>query len=148
MTDDIIISDKKPKTSEEAKQGLGETFSVQAEEGWQGQEIHAKSTPLIDPGTGKAVIIRVFEFSKNPEFKADLSQQEIFNLHWGQIKTLLWSDGLEANKDIEPRVVHKDLKYQIFITCVPRLRHGIRETLLDIPQKLGEMLKNNKKTSR
>lgn len=110
------------QTSEQAIAGLGKSFDVQTDtEGWQGQEITSKSTPLIDPGVGKAVVLRVFSFYKNPEFTAKgLSQQEIFNMHWKQISVLLWGDGLRPREDVQPKVVSEGQTYKIFITCEPR----------------------------
>lgn len=106
---------------------VGEGFGAKTEkEGWYGQDLEVKADPIIDPGTGPTLTIRVFEFSKNPEFKGNLTKQELFNMHWRQISTMLWSDGLVAieEEDFPPKVeVDKDdpLKYKIFVVCKPKM---------------------------
>ena len=132
----------KAKTLEETIKEHGEVkevFGVQAEKAWQGQELQTKpSDPLIDPGQGKPYIIRQFLFGKNPSFKGHKpSNQDIFNMHWRQIRNTLWGDGLVPREDIEPKIVGiKDNKYMIILVCEPRLMTMVAEK----PQTLQDIL--------
>jgi hypothetical protein len=136
---DKIIESLNQTTAEDIKDTnskKGATFGVQTDsEDWYGKEIQAQSTPLMDPGLGKSLVLRCFEFSVNPEFKGVLNKQELFNMHWRQIQAVLWGDGLVPNEDAEPRVILGNKKYKIFILCQPRLRTIINEkaqTIQDI----------------
>ena len=104
---------------------LGEKFeTVGAEHKWIGQEIEATSDPLIDSGTGRPVIIRMFEFAANPEVlkREKPTKQQLFNSHAAQIKSFLWRDGLQPYEAVSPKVTtsKKREKYRIFVTCEPR----------------------------
>lgn len=98
---------------------------------WYGKSIETASDPVIDPGTGKPIIIRQFTFYFNPEALLKIkskkipmpTKQELFNSNWQQMKTMLWSDGLVAieEEDFAPRIVVKKKKYEIFLTCQPRM---------------------------
>lgn len=133
---------KKPHTMKDDNGSLGESFkTVGAEHAWEGQDIEVKSDPLVDSGTGKPVILRVFEFSANPEMlkKMRPTKQELFSGHAMQIKTMLWADGLQPFEGISPTVntSKKREKYRIFVTCEPR--PGI--SVLERPQTLQEITK-------
>jgi hypothetical protein len=113
------------KSSEQIMFEHGQAFGVNTEkEGWYGKEMNVQSSPIIDPGTGKTLTIRVFEFSRNPTWKGTLpAKQDIFNMHWRQIRNILWGDGLVAiqEKEFQPRIEYKGDKYYIFLTCEPRM---------------------------
>lgn len=110
---------------------------------WEGQELEVKSDPLIDPGSGQAVIIRVFEFEGNAETLKRMkpTKQELFNSHIGQIKIMLWGDGLETFEGVEPKIVtsKKSDKYRIAIACKPRMGVSVSET----PQTLQDLIHTN-----
>lgn len=111
-------------------------------EEWIKSDVHTKSAPIDDPGVGKAVILRNFEFSRNPEFKGKITEQEIFNKHWRQISTILWSDGLIPLESVEPRIVFtRNGTYRIFVTCVANSKNLVMET----PETLGKLLNKSKK---
>lgn len=98
---------------------------IEAEGGWEGREIEVKSDPLIDSGTGKKVLIRIFDYSLNPTLKKSQfpkSKQDVFNNHVREIKEILWRDGLAPLEHITPRVQFskKERKYRIFVTCEAR----------------------------
>lgn len=116
-------------------------FTIEDKEKWYGESVEAKSDPIIDPGTGKTLILRWFEFAINPEIKHTPTKQELFNAHWKQISTMLWGDGLVPRQDINPRVeIGKKRgkgKYRIFVLCEPRLGTFVAEK----PQNLQEMIK-------
>lgn len=106
-------------------------------------EFEAKSEPLIDPGTGKPIAIRVFEFKMNPlAAKTGFpDNQTLFNAHAKQISTILWGDGLSPVDNIPPRVIidKERLSYRILVTCEGRL--GV--SFIDKPRNLTEVLKNS-----
>lgn len=91
-----------------------------------GASLETEGTPLIDPGTGKTVSIRVFHFKMEPSRVKSFpvnDKQAIFNSHATQIKTILWGDGLIPIEGISPRVIvdKKKMAYNIFVPCEARL---------------------------
>lgn len=100
----------------------------------------AKSEPLIDPGTGKTVSIRVFTFKMNPARlkQAPPDKQTLFNAHAKQISTILWGDGLIPMEEISPRVIiNKNYgEYQIFVPC--EAKSGV--LFVDKPKNLSQEL--------
>lgn len=121
---------------------LGESFvTTSPGHKWEGQDIEVKSDPLIDSGTGKPVIIRMFQFAANPEIlkKFKPTKQELFNSHATQIKHMLWADGLRPLDGISPSVntSKKREMYRIFVTCEARLGLNIIEK----PKTLQEITK-------
>ena len=104
---------------------------------WYGRDLEVKSGPVIDPAQGRELVIRQFEFSKNPAFTGNLPKQELFNMHWRQIQVTLWGDGLVPFEDIEPRIILGKKRYKIFITCEPRLRTFIEEKPLNLKDIIG-----------
>lgn len=111
-------------------------------EGYEyGSDLQTEGVPVMDPGVGKTISIRVFDFKMDP-LKAknfNVDQQTLFNTHASQIKTILWADGLIPMEQASPRVViHKKKKmYQILIACEPRLH----QTIIEKPQSLTKLLK-------
>lgn len=123
---------------------LGESFvTTNPGHKWEGQEIEVRSDPLIDSGTGKPVIIRMFQFAANPEIlkKMKPSKQELFNSHALQIKHMLWADGLMPLDGISPTVntSKKREMYRIFVTC--EARPGV--VIAEKPKSLQEITQNN-----
>lgn len=104
--------------------------SFKGEEGdWHNREIQSDTVPMFDSGTGRTYIIREFDFAIDPkvakelrEKKIKIDKQQLFNSHWGQIRALLWGDGLVANQDYPPKVIVGRKKYRIFILCEPKFR--------------------------
>lgn len=105
-----------------------------------GADLQTEGAPLIDPGTGKTVSIRVFQFKMNPEkiksFPND--KQAIFNSHAKQIATILWGDGLMPLDGVSPRVIidRKKALYNIFVPCEARMN----VMWIDKPKNLSEEL--------
>ncbi len=101
--------------------------------------LETPSIRLEDPGIGKTVLIRAFDFKINPNIKEiPLTKQEIFNHHARQIQTILWADGLKPLEDIAPRVIlnEKDGFYHIFVSCEAKLS----TVFADTPRPLNQQL--------
>ena len=83
-------------------------------------ELSTDKVPLIDPGGGEIVSIRVFTFKMNPERQHFPGKQALFNTHARQIETILWGDGLRPLESNPPRVIINNKKgiYQIFVPCL------------------------------
>lgn len=117
--------------------------TTDGKDGWLGQELQVNSDPLIDLQTGDNVLLRVFDFGANPEnLKRDKpTKQQLFDSHVKQIMTMLWSDGLEPAKEINPliQISKKKEKYRILMWC--RAKSGV--AWADTPQSLQEITKNN-----
>jgi len=113
-------------------------------EDWFGQTLETPSTPMIDPGDGRAMMLECFEFAMKPNFLIP-TKQMLFDSHWPQIRQLLWSKGLEANEDVQPRVVISKTRYRIFILCEVkggRVREG---KMKDKAKNLNEILTGKEK---
>lgn len=120
---------------------INEQFTTtDGKHGWLGQELEAQSDPLIDSGTGKAIVMRFFEFEANPVTfkKLNPSNQELFNSHAQQIKLFLWKDGLEPYEAIEPRIIRDKKGYKIMVTCTPKAGVALNDktfTLQELAKK-------------
>lgn len=113
-----------------------------------GASLQTEGTPLIDPGKGKTVSIRVFHFKMDPAKVKDfpIDKQEVFNAHATQIKHILWGDGLIPLEGVSPRVrINKRMKYyNIFVPCEARL--GV--SWIEKPKNLTELLAKGKLESK
>jgi|SRR3990167_1949890 len=110
-------------------------------EGYEyGSQLSTEGMPLIDPGIGKTISIRVFQFKMNPTKRRDfpMDRQLIFNAHAKQISTILWGDGLIPLETNAPRVIIDKKKgfYQIFVPC--EAKRGVM--FMDKPKNLTEEL--------
>ena len=86
----------------------------------------------------KKIFKRKAKFAFCAGFQIPTAKQELFNMHWRQIRVMLWGDGLVPNEDAEPRIVIDKDKYRIFILCQPRLNTFVADklkTLQDIFKK-------------
>lgn len=109
-----------------------------------GANLSAEGVPLIDPGTGKTISIRVFIFKIDPKKIRNfpIDKQLLFNSHAKQISTILWGDGLIPFDGALPRVIInlKDGFYQIFVPC--EARRGVM--FMDKAKNLSEELAKGK----
>jgi hypothetical protein len=105
---------------------------------WYGASLEAPRTPLIDPASGKPLVIRSFDFRMSPELKQLPSKQELFSAHAKQIMSLLWGDGLRPFEGASPRVAidRKRRTYKIVVVAEPRLN----TTVIETPQSLSTLL--------
>ena len=95
---------------------------------WTEQELATKAgQPLVDSGTGKSLLIRVFDFKYDPRTKledrqrAKMNKQEFFNMHAKYIMNFLWKDGLRIREDHDPKLIFVKGGYRIAILCEARL---------------------------
>lgn len=117
-------------------------------ENWDAFKIATDGVPMVDAGTGRALILRTFEFKIDykklkvlEEKGITIDKQQIFNSHWPQIKSTIWGDGLVASTDVDPRVVIGKTRYRIFILCEPKM--GVM--LVDRPTNLQTVFKKKAK---
>lgn len=114
-----------------------------------GADLNTTGVPLIDPGTGKTVSIRTFQFKMNPDPKVKRNfpdKQTLFNAHAKQITTILWGDGLRPLEEFAPRVII-DIKkgfYKIFVPCEARLN----TLFVESPKNLTKELVKERKLDR
>lgn len=116
---------QKVHTMKDDKGSIGESFkTTDGKHAWEGQELSVTSDPMEDRDNRGALILRSFYFKANPEtMKRDRpTKQAIFNTHAMQIKTMLWSDGLEPFEAIPPKVIvsKKRDEYKVFVACIPK----------------------------
>lgn len=137
--DNEILTTKK---GDDVKVGKEKFTGFKGKEKWEGANIQAESTPLIDPGTGEPIIIRTFMFKFNPEWikknkgVKNVNKQELFNNHWKFLQLELWKDGLTPNEGVEPKMTFKKGHYFIQLTC--RARLGVM--VADSPETLNKIL--------
>lgn len=120
-----------------------------AQEGeWIDQDLAVKAdVPLIDAGTGKKVIIRMFDFQWNGKMKPQdielvkSNKQSLFNAHANFIKSFLWKDGLSVLENEDPKLEFIKGGYRIAVACEARLGLNIFEK----GNTLQEILKKKKK---
>lgn len=114
---------------------LKNSFEIEkGNEVWNGQELETQSAPLVDPGSGRPIVVRQFEFSWNPAITQKPSKQELFNFHAREIRNYLWRDGLVIREDVEPRLMYEETGYRIFITC------EAKGAIIETPRNLTEVL--------
>ena len=86
-------------------------------------EVHSSTNLEDDTGTGKAVMLKFFEFGANPEaFKARIpTGQELFNAHRHQIEYILSQEDLEIYEGFPPKIsISKNKKsYRIVVAGLP-----------------------------
>src|SRR3990167_8734900 len=83
----------------------GEGVSINEDTKYEyGATLETEGTPLIDPGTGQTVALRLFDFAIDPSklkyFPKD--KQQIFSDHSRLIKASLWGDGLVPYEGASP----------------------------------------------
>lgn len=107
------------------------------DEVWYGSQIDVNSDPLFDPGKGKEVVLRTFEFQANPENKVTPTEQQLFDAHWPQIQNQLFKDGFVPLWNIQPRFTLSadKQKYFFIIAC------EANTLVLEKPRTLNDVLK-------
>jgi len=105
-----------------------------------GADLETEGVPVIDPGRGKTVSIREFEYKINPQMKRMPDNQTLFNAHAQEIKRFLWGDGLVPMEEVPPRVVvdKKNQRYKIYVGCEARLGVSWMETPKNLSVELAK----------
>ena len=120
---------------EGVKEYKGEEKKGISQEGvWTEQDLAVKAgDPLVDSGTGKSLIVRVFDFKFQPRITAreiataKNNKQEFFNAHSRYIRDFLWKDGLKIREDHDPKLLFKKGGYRIAVLCEARLGVSVFE---------------------
>lgn len=86
-------------------------------------EVHSDIKLEDDDGTGKAVILRAFDFVASPTaFKHHVpTKQELFSAHQLQIEGALFADDLKIFEEVQPKVIISKNKkyYRIIVAGLP-----------------------------
>lgn len=116
-------------TSRELSDHVVQQATVDKQEGIDPQyevtqgEVHSSTTLEHDTGTGKAVVMKFFEFHANPEaFRARIpTGQELFNAHKRQIEHVLRQEDLEIFEGFAPKInISKNKRsYRIVVAGLP-----------------------------
>lgn len=96
---------------------------------WYGQTVTAEGVQLQDTGKGKPIILRCFDFARNPAIELP-SDREVIEQFQKYIDTFLWKDSLTRIQDLK-LVIEKD-KFKIFATCQAKSGAVILEKPLTI----------------
>ena len=109
-----------------------------------GSDLEATPQQIDDPGTGRTVTIRTFDFAISPKIplkEFPKNKQKIFSDHAHLIKTMLWADGLipyEGNIEVAPKVLI-NLKQRTFkIIVVAQARSST--SFYEKPKSLNKLL--------
>lgn len=101
---------------------------VASENEWTEQDLAVKAgQPLVDSGTGRQVVIRMFDWKWDKKVKpeqimaAKANKQQLFNSHAKYIRQFLWKDGLSIREDHDPKLIFTRGGYRIAIVCEARL---------------------------
>lgn len=106
-----------------------------ANEDWYGQGVETDKVSLDEDGTGKAIIMRIFEFTL-PPFKSDdelPSEAELVEAHKSKITAFLWRDELVPVMDYKAVITADKKSFKIFATAQAKAGSNI----LEKPQKLN-----------
>lgn len=113
---------------------------------WHPMAAQTDGVPMVDAGIGRPYVLKEYTFLINPGKVKELEEkgitvtnQEIFDNHWPQIRLNIWSEGLVAIQDSKypPRVVISKKVYRIFIVCEPKFGRVVH----DKPKTLQEVFK-------
>lgn len=122
------------------KSGITGTLNTMGD--WYGNQVVSDEVPIVDPGEGRAIILREFRYAFMPNAIIP-TKQILFNASWPRIKEMLWAEGLEANEDHPPRVVIGKYAYRIFIVCEMRDK-GRRARAKDKAKTANQLLDKTK----
>lgn len=92
---------------------------------WDTNEVSFNTDPLVDPRTGKNLVVRCSTFKFPPaiiDSKKKPSKQELFNSVAKQISDMLWKDGLARVEDesVAPKVSVGPNGFTVYITAEAR----------------------------
>lgn len=87
-------------------------------EKWFGSTMETEQQPILDPGTGKPVILRRFDFMYPPGGKKPTKKQLLTPEYLKHLDNTLWLDELE--RIMLPRVTFKKKGFSIFVPCHPK----------------------------
>ena len=100
-----------------------------------------EAVPLVNPETGRPVIVRRFEYQVPPYTIDWPTEDELKYIHQKAIEQFLYKDELRLFAELRV-IIHKDKdKFEIFAPCQPLAGSEIREK----PKTLQDVLKPKKK---
>lgn len=103
---------------------------------WYGKEDSTDEKIMHDQGTGKPIVIRLFEFKFPPTLETLPTKEQILTPEYiKQVQTLLWADSLRLV--MEPRVVIDKEGCKIFAPCEARTGANF----IDEPKTIQEWIK-------
>lgn len=102
---------------------------------WYGQSVETDPTPLEDDASGKAVIMRIFEFTLPPfENEEDVpNEQELVEAHKSKITAFLWRDELVPVMEYKAVISDDKKSFKIFATAQAKAGSNV----LEKPEKLN-----------
>ncbi len=104
---------------------------------WEGQEVQTDGFLLKNDGTGKAVILRVFDFTLPPLKAEEIpSDEELLRFHKSKLTAFLWRDELVPVQEFKIVMDNDMTHYKIFATC--QAKAG--SVILDRPELLQTAL--------
>jgi hypothetical protein len=102
---------------------------------WYGQGVETDPIKLEEDGTGKAIIMRVFEFTLPPfENDNDLpTEAELVEAHKSKITAFLWRDELVPVMDYKAVISADKKSFKVFATAQAKAGSNV----LEKPQQLN-----------
>lgn len=102
---------------------------------WYGQGVETDPVNLEEDGSGKAIIMRVFEFTLPPfESDDDLpTEAELVEAHKSKITAFLWRDELVPVMDYKAVISADKKSFKVFATAQAKAGSNV----LEKPQQLN-----------
>lgn len=78
--------------------------------------MEAEGQKIEDPGTGRPIIVRRFQFMYGPQHKGVPTKEQVLTPEYIKyLENFLWADNLEMV--MHPRVVYEKGGFSVFATC-------------------------------
>lgn len=107
---------------------------------WYGQSSETEQTRLEDPGVGRPIILRKFDFAYKPGRQKPKKSEILTPGYITFLENILWVDNLELIQD--PKVAYNKTGFSVLATCQAKKGHIIPydkiEQLKPIHTKLQE----------
>lgn len=124
-----------PKSSHNTKESRKVTEHELLAKGAEVEQLETEPVRLEDPGTGKPVILRRFEFQLPPGV-LEINKALLIKEHVKRLEVFLWKDELEMV--LPPKLVlEKNGAFSIFATC--QSKKG--SLILSKPQLIQDAIK-------
>lgn len=111
---------------------------------WHGQDLITADVPVNNDGSGKPIVMRVFEFQLPPLKPEEMpTNEQLIEANKTKVTAFLWRDELVPVMDYRC-VIDKDGRgFKIFATCQAKAGSAILET----PELLSTHLNANKSST-
>lgn len=109
---------------------------------WEGHQMATEGERIEDPGMGRPIIVRSFEFNYPPDIKVKPTKEQILTKDYiRHLEILLWTDEMELIQ--EPKVAFNKKGFHVFATCQAKKGSMIPRSHSDSLRPLQEKLNSS-----